>query len=268
MKNRIAILIVLIVLVVTVFLLNRHLQTCNLFSAIDSGNYNKAKSAIDFGAAVNGYKYLVYIPDVVMMNPTPLVQACKVGNEEIIKLLLTHGADVNLPDKITGKTPLLAALHGTKQNRYSLAFYLIRQGANINIALDNNSPIAECLLFSTDDSESTCAEGYSLFCYLLENGSPLDGIPFNENALTYAVHYGNYDATKYLLDKYIFSVDSLDENGCTALISAVKHNQVEIVDLLLSYGANIELVDSMGLCAVDYAIQNENQLILDMLLFK
>ena len=266
MKKRMIVVTVALILLIALFSINRRLQTESLFKSIDAGDYDAATMAIDFGANVNGYKHVANIPALVMMNPTPLVQACKVGNEEIIKLLLECGANVNLPDKITGKTPLLAALHGTKQNRFSLAFQLIEQGADIHVVLDNNSPIAECLVFSEDDSASTQAEGFALLCYLLENGASLDGIPFSENALTYAAHYGNIDAIKYLLANEYFDVDEYDEGGCTALICAVKHHQAAVVEILLDYGASALVEDSTGLTAVDYAMQNKNQMIVDMLL--
>lgn len=259
------ILLATAILLLCAFFLYEHVQNKRLFQAIETGDYDAAQTAISRGAKVNNHRYLVCIPDVVLMNPTPLVVACKNGDTEMVKLLLSSGANVNIPDSITGKTPLLAALHGTKENRFSLAFYLIENGANIHVTLDNNSPVAECLYVSEKDPEETIDEGFSLFQYLVENGAPINVIPFNENALTYAAHYRNYNAVDYLLRHQYLGVDDYDGKGYTALIVATKYNQVEIVRLLLDYGAKTDLPNLEGLTAMDYAIQNGNNAIQEMI---
>ena len=54
-------------------------------------------------------------PTAEMKNKTALHIACKVGDEEVIKLLVEHGADINACDG-DGFTPLqLAAIHGNMQ---------------------------------------------------------------------------------------------------------------------------------------------------------
>ena len=124
-------------------LVYEHIQNKYFFQAVEAGDYDAVQTAINRGANINTHRYSIYIPDGVLMNPTPLMVACKNGNVEIVKLLLSNGADVNIPDSITGKTPLLAALQGTKGNRFSLAFFLIENGADIHVTIKNNSPIAE-----------------------------------------------------------------------------------------------------------------------------
>lgn len=235
------------------------MQNRNLFDAVEIGDIDAAQTAISRGATINKHRYSVFIPNVVLMNPTPLIIACKNGDMEMIKMLLSNGADINLSDSITGKTPLLAALHGTKENRFTLAFYLIENGANIHITLTNNSPFAECLFVSEKDPAETIDEGFALFQYLIESGAPISVIPFNESALTYAAHYGNYKAVDYLLRNQYFEVDDYDDKGNTALIVAAKHNQIEIVQLLLHHGARTDLTNTDGLMAIDYAVQNGNK---------
>jgi len=192
-----------------------------------------------------------------MTNPTPLIAACKEGNQDIVALLLEHGADINKRDNCTDETPLLAALQGTKQNRFSLAFYLIEKGADIHMVQPGaNSALQETLLVSEQDSENTIAEGFSLFQYLMEqNVDKAIQLPW-ESTLTYAAHYGNSNVVRYLLENGHFSVDELDPKGNTALIVAAKNNQLEIAELLLAFGASKSIADDSGKTAYDHAVEN------------
>lgn len=59
----------------------------------------------------------------------PFQRACSVGNMEIVKLLVNHGADVNYVNKENGVTPLICACSDGKTDVISL---LIGLGANVN----------------------------------------------------------------------------------------------------------------------------------------
>ncbi|OQS07114.1 hypothetical protein THRCLA_20218 [Thraustotheca clavata] len=54
---------------------------------------------------------------------------------------------------------------------------------------------------------------------------------------------GDVDAVKRYLDSGV-SVDAQDENGYTPLQAAVSYNQLDLVELLLSKGANVSLGDN------------------------
>lgn len=247
------------------FIANRRIQTSFLFEAIEEMDYNAAQVAIKRGANVNGHKHVIYIPDVVLMNPTPLVQACKVGDRQLVELLISSGANINQPDKITGKTPLLAALHGSKNNRFSLAMYIIECGADIHLKQDANSAIYETLVVLDSDPEQTIDEGFELFRYLVDNGVDMELFLTRENVLTFAAHYNNFNVVEYLLQHGFFEVDDYDEEGNTALTSAVKYNHIEIVELLIGLGANKSLTDKDGNSAMDYALINENEEMVNLL---
>lgn len=248
--------LVVFALCLVIYLGNGLLQNRILLDAIEVNNYDVARTAIECGAFLETPKHLIALPEIVMTNPTPLISACKEGNQDIVVLLLEHGADVNMRDNCTDETPLLAALQGTKQNRFSLAFFLIENGADIHMIQQGvNSALQETLVVSEKDSEETITEGFLLFQYLMENNvDTAIQLPW-ESTLTYAAHYGNYNVVRFLLENNHFSVDELDPRGNTALIVAAQHNRLDIAKFLLDFGASKSFTDSTGKTAYDYAME-------------
>lgn len=247
---------VVLVLCLVIFLGNGFLQNRMLLDAIEANDYDGARIAVKSGAFLEVPRHLIAIPEIVMTNPTPLIAACKKGNQNIVALLLEHGADVNKRDNCTDETPLLAALQGAKQNRYSLAFFLIEKGADIHMVQPGtNSALQETLLVLPEDSEETVAEGFLLFQYLMkEDVDKAIQLPW-ESTLTHAVHYGNYNVVCFLLEKGHFAVNEFDPRGNTALIVAAQCNHLDIVKFLLDFGASKSLTDSTGKTAYDYAAE-------------
>ena len=216
-----------------------------------------AQRALEHGAFINCPRYIVNIRELAPTNPTPLIMACKIGNEELVRLLLDCGADINKADSFTGKTPLLAALHGSKANRFSLAMYLVQCGADIYISQESTSPFYETLAVLESDNEQTVSEGFQLFQYLLIHDVDTTVHMSNESVLTFAAHHRNYNVVKYLIENGYTNVDTKDDMGDTALIVAAKYNRVEIVELLLSLGADKKIADDSGKTAYDYAREHE-----------
>ena len=258
-----AIILVLILsflfVVGVIYIINGFYQSNQLHKAVEDSDYNAAYTAINRGAWINKRKYILNIAEIVPTNPTPLISACKIGNEEIIELLIQNGADINKTDNFTGQTPLLAALHGGKANRYVLAMSLIEKGADIHISQLATSPLKESMIVLSIDDSQTIAEGFELFQYLIDHNVEIRTCNKIENVLTFASHYGNENVVKYLIENQYFDVNAIDPAGNTALIVASKYDQVEIVTLLLNYGADAELVNRSNKTALDFALENNNQ---------
>lgn len=247
---------VVLVLCLVIFLGNGFLQNRILLDAIEAKDYDGARIAIKSGAFLEVPRHVIAVPEIVMTNPTPLILACKEGDENIVALLLESGADINRADNCTDETPLLAALQGSKQNRFTLAFFLIENGADIHMVQQGaDSALQNALLVYDHDSEETIAEGFLLFQYLMEQDiNKAIQVPW-ESTLTYAVHYRNYNAVRYLLENGHFAVDEPDPNGNTALIIAAKYNRLDIAKLLLDLGASKSCADDTGKTAYDHAVE-------------
>ena len=259
-------LVALSVIVFAIWLTNGIVNNRKLFEAIENNDSSSAKEAVEDGAFVNMRMRSIFLRELVPTNPTPLVQACRNGNEEIILLLLENGADVNKQDNYTGNTPLLAAAAGRKENRFRLARMLIEEGADIHISTVTNSVFMTSLFVSNYDSPDTVCEGYDFFLYLMGEHADMSIVFGNENALTYAAHYQNENAVRYLIEHRYFEINSRDDNQDTALIVAAKNDHIGVVRLLLELGADAEVKSREGKTAYDYAVGNENSAMVSLLM--
>lgn len=262
----VSIFVILILIMLFAFILiNGFYQNRILFHAIENDDYEMAKEAVNKGAFLNIRETAFYLPTIIDTNYTPLVAACKKGNEAMVRMLIEHGADINQPDNYTGNTPLLAALHGGKANRFSLAMYVIERGADIHTVSNGNiSPFKAALFISEKDDEKTISENETLIQYLLEHGVD-HNISDIENALTYSAHYKNRFAVQYLVEHQYYDVNCKDKRGNTALIVATKYGDAEIVKLLLDLGADATLTDKEGKTALDHAKSNRDEAIISLL---
>ena len=84
--KKIAWVIICLVIAVCVFLGFRRGATEALFDAIDRESVHDVQKAIDCFADVNGERHGVLGAVIAESNATPLIQACKKGNFEIIML--------------------------------------------------------------------------------------------------------------------------------------------------------------------------------------
>jgi len=103
--------------------------------AVNSGNVAKVRELL------NKYPALVHAKD--KEGSTLLHQAAWKGFDEIAKVLITCGADINAQDNRThrGGTPLHAAAHG---NQKVVAELLIAHGADVRAKnRENRTPLDE-----------------------------------------------------------------------------------------------------------------------------
>ena len=176
------------------------------------------------------------------LGRTLLHQAALAGRDDLVSLLLEHGADINVGDH-AGMMPLhLAAAVGWR----SVAELLMKHGAEttaedktghtpLDLAMINNRGTVIDLLLPLVDPNAQDQNGMT--------------------PLHYAVKYGRREAVKLLLDKGA-RVTMVDKQGRTALHWAATLDDADIVDLLVAHHASLTAVDALGATPLHWAAAN------------
>lgn len=180
----------------------------------------------------------------------PLHEAARIGSAEITSILIKAGADVELPG-YGGVRPLHAAAMAGQAEVVSI---LLTNGAKVD-ALDNTgrTPLLSFMSGDVGDVDTLIA--------LLEGGADpnrLDG-PTPYHPLDYAAMHGRVDAADLLI-AFGANMNAIDNlRGETPLHYAIAACQfapaghLEVAQLLIDRGADVNARDAKGLTPLDYA---------------
>ncbi|WP_428097437.1 ankyrin repeat domain-containing protein [Candidatus Rariloculus sp.] len=169
---------------------------------------------------------------------TPLVYAARSRAIDAAHVLLEAGADVNQVTRY-GWSPLLAA---TQNRNYQMGKFLIERGADVNIA---NKGGWTPLYLATDNrnleggdypTRTPDMDGLEYIKLLLEEGA-------NPNARM-------IESTE---TRTVFTNQWLDENGATAFLRASQSGDIELMHLLLEYGADPHIYTELGVTPLSVA---------------
>ncbi len=165
-----------------------------------------------------------------------LIIASKFENEEVVTFLLENGAETNVKAK-NGDTALLKACH--KKN-IKIVDLLLKKGANINeiYSVYDKSTLLQYLCCNDQ-----CAE---VIEFLLKNNASID-IKNNKGMtpLHIACLKGCKENVRMLLNNGAqTNINAQDLQGDTALHRAVDCGHLEIVQLLLTYGADVTKINN------------------------
>ncbi|KAL8805675.1 MAG: hypothetical protein Q9182_001819 [Xanthomendoza sp. 2 TL-2023] len=181
---------------------------------------------------------------------TPLMLACRRGHASVVAILLEHGATVNARNNAEN-TALFEAVY--ENHPETVAILLRKPELNVNEEHLHNAERTP-LMFAVRD-------GYAdIISQLLEdprtdvNKKALDG----STALSIAAKTGSSISVRYLLEHDRIDLDAVDHNGMSALIHAAVWDHGEIVEQLLSAGANSSIKDHNGGTALLRAVDNGN----------
>jgi len=259
--------------------------------ATSSGDLKEIQKLLSEGADVNQ-------KDMGCHGETALSMAASKGDLIIVELLLKHGADVNAEIYISGRTALMAA---ATQGHENIVELLIKHGAGVEIqndegftaldevlrtpALQNNESMLTILrkhgavMDPSKALQAYVSAGLSTSAKNILEMTPEEHMhPLNLSnvlpALVEAIHTGNYDIVKMLLD-YGVPVDATLEDGyfATPLIMAAglplgltDGNHAIIIKLLLDRGADIDLPNKCGETPLMVAITfNSSVEVIDLL---
>ena len=173
-----------------------------------------------------------------------LIAAAERGDLTQVQVLIDRGTPIEARDS-RGRTPLLAATYG---NRIEVARFLIARGADVNAKnVNEDTPF----LFAG-------AEGRTeILKLLLPRANLKDTNRYGGTALIPAAHHGHVETVKVLLDTTI-DKNHVNKLGWTALLEAVllgdgSARYIEIVQLLVAAGADVNLGDRNGVTALAHA---------------
>jgi len=180
--------------------------------AVASGQVKTASILIEHGADINA--------------DSALLQAIQYGSFEMVKFLLSKGANVNLANKETTPIARAAAWGNVK-----IVKMLIDHGANKDEPTNGDFPIIS----------ASSTGNFAVVKYLTEIDTNINVIDKNgRNALLYAAQNGHLGTACYLLEKGVYK-DQKDVEGITPLMAALGGGHKKIVSLLQTHGAKADL---------------------------
>lgn len=162
---------------------------------------------------------------------TALHLAVREGDLPSVKILVEHGANVNQVSEF-GWTPLLTA---TQNRYYKLASYLIEQGANTNIANDGGwNP-----LYIATDNRNIEGGDYPT------RKPDMKHLDYIKLLLKEGAN-PNLRMQSSTETRTIFTHQWLDEAGATPFLRAAQSSDLELMQLLLEYGADPQINTLVG----------------------
>ncbi len=161
-----------------------------------------------------------FVPTIILLFNTPLLEAVLKDNLEIVRLLLEHGASMGRLPYGKGETPLVAAV--LKKN-LEMVELLLDRGADVNLTV----------------KEGRAMRGYCNSQHAEANSTP-------------GIFWGHtYRAPVTSVYLYLSSTQGPIEGG-SPLIHAAAAGHTEIIKLLLQRKAKINLKDASRRTVFDY----------------
>ncbi|EPS39981.1 hypothetical protein H072_6288 [Dactylellina haptotyla CBS 200.50] len=202
-----------------------------LWIAAESGAEDVASALLQAGADPNA---------ATSVAETVLFVAAAKGREKIVKMLLENGAkeSIGLRSLTRLNTPLFAAIENANDHS-AVVKLLLDAGADVNVKdKDGKTALFEAARRGHDEIVKLLLDAK-----VEVNSTDKDG----RSALFSTIERGKKTAAKLLLDARA-NVNLKDRAGVTPLLecSAIGAKYIEIIQLFLDYGADIDVRDSNG----------------------
>jgi ankyrin repeat protein len=171
-------------------------------------------------------------------------------DDELLKMLLEAGTDVDAAKQPSGRTVLMEAAYFGKSGMVEL---LLEAGASVNLEDEQGNAAFNQALRVNNRKRRT--EYPVIISLLLENGAKPVGSAAGD-AYALAIHADNFPLLESLVSHGV-DVNAPTRNGDYALTMAVKENSVEMSRYLIEHGADPENRDrEKGRTAIFYSLKN------------
>lgn len=277
MKKKWIIIFSLLIFIILFLTINvtKYSSTKKLIKAIDNKDYETIESiSKKRNFSINRRPYFIkfFATATEQWNLPPLHYACVRDDLKAVEILIKYGADVNLT--IDDYSPILYCVRGSDASNYDkIIDVLINNGANVSYKTKNNLSVLDFLLSGGSDYNETYVNSqFEVFKKIIEIDNTL---AYKEllrkesigsgNYLHRAVYFNNDKIVDYLINKLNFNVDEINLNNETSLMIAAKENNIETVKCLLNNNANVTLKNNDQKTALDFARDNGNFEIVELL---
>ncbi|KAJ5682664.1 hypothetical protein N7462_005829 [Penicillium macrosclerotiorum] len=204
--------------------------------------------------------------DVAGNRLSPLLRAVERDHYQIVRLLLDYGASPDTADK-EGRTALMTAAW---KNHADVLQLLIMRKANVNARDHRKRNVLHNL---AADKECRWSWGDEIVALLLRTACQVDGVDgqdeLGRTPLHWACATGNGRMAELLLtrpDGPKAQIDATELRGKTALHIATSHDRADLVQLLLSHGADLNACSDGGWTPLHNACERGCEAIVQILL--
>lgn len=176
-------------------------------------------------------------------------------DKDIIECMIDQGCDISAVDA-KNRTMLMVAIH---ENLYDDVKFLVEQGADINLMIDDRSALTEAVICNRTN----------MVKYLIKNGADMqahcsDGM----NILFHAASSGSVKMLELCVQQSGLSLDSLSYDDSSLLSIAAIKDQSKMAEYLVEHGLDINHETDEDTTPLELAILNQSYHVANYLIKK
>ncbi|RDD40056.1 Ankyrin repeat and SAM domain-containing protein 6 [Trichoplax sp. H2] len=215
-----------------------------LLSATEQGNISTVTSMLDLSDNV----------DITDEEGTTALQvACANGHENVARLLVVRGADLNRSNYYGWTGLMQAASYG--------------HVGMVNLLLQNKIEVNAVNEFGTSALVLASYIGcFEIVKYLIDAGAEVDGCSDDMTPLMAASQHGHEEIARLLIDKGASVNKRMLPINWNALMFATLNSHMKIVELLLDRRTDVAAINQASDTIIDVAVSSKNEAILEYLL--
>ncbi|KAH9509069.1 hypothetical protein Btru_048948 [Bulinus truncatus] len=183
-------------------------------------------------------------------NETPLIIAVRMNNAQLVKQLLSAGADYSIP-AANGVLPFFLAIHSSRQ--------VLEEFIRAKVPVDSVSADQETALYLA------VRDGSLAFIHLLLEAGACPHFKPTLPVVVLAASLGHWNTVAYLLDRGE-DPNQFDERGWTPLHYASMQGLFMIVNLLLDCGADVNCLTASSNTPLSLAVFHRHIEVVELLL--